>query len=128
MTETTKAVFVSYASEDGEAASRIANTLRAAGVEVWFDQSELRGGDAWDRQIRKQIRECALFVPIISAQSEARIEGYFRREWRLAVERTQDMADGTPFLVPVNIDNTHDASARVPDQFHHVHGRGFSMA
>ena len=121
MTETSKAVFVSYASEDGEAASRIASALRAAGLEVWFDQSELRGGDAWDRQIRKQIRECALFVPIISAQSEARIEGYFRREWRLAVERTQDMADGTPFLVPVNIDNTHDASARVPDQFHHVH-------
>ena len=74
MTETSKAVFVSYASEDGEAASRIASALRAAGLEVWFDQSELRGGDAWDRQIRKQIRECALFVPIISAQSEARIE------------------------------------------------------
>ena len=46
--------------------------LRAAGVEVWFDQSELVGGDAWDAKIRKQIAECALFVPVISAPSRRR--------------------------------------------------------
>lgn len=39
-------VFLSYASQDAEAAKRICEALRAAGVEVWFDQSELRGGDA----------------------------------------------------------------------------------
>jgi hypothetical protein len=40
------AVFVSYASEDAAAARRICEALRGAGIEVWFDQSELRGGDA----------------------------------------------------------------------------------
>lgn len=40
-----KAVFLSYASQDAEAARRIADAMRAFGVEVWFDQSELRGGD-----------------------------------------------------------------------------------
>ena len=84
------------------------DALRAAGIEVWFDQSELRGGDAWDQKIRQQIRECALFVPIISANTQSRLEGYFRREWRLAVDRTHDMADGKPFLVPVAIDDTPD--------------------
>jgi len=49
------AVFLSYASQDAEAAKRICDALRAAGIEVWFDQSELRGGDVWDRQIRQQI-------------------------------------------------------------------------
>ena len=43
------AVFLSYASQDAEAAQRICAALRAAGIEVWLDQSELRGGDAWDR-------------------------------------------------------------------------------
>jgi hypothetical protein len=43
-----KAVFLSYASQDADAARRICDALRATGVEVWFDQSELRGGDAWD--------------------------------------------------------------------------------
>ena len=35
------------------AAKRICEALRAAGIEVWFDQSELRGGDAWDRRQRR---------------------------------------------------------------------------
>jgi hypothetical protein len=73
-----KAVSLSYASEDSAAAERICAALRSAGTEVWFDQSELRGVDAWDRQIRTQIQTCALFVPIISAHSQARLEGYFR--------------------------------------------------
>ena len=66
MTEPSKAVFLSYASQDAEAARRICEALRAAGIEVWFDQSELRGGDAWDQKIRQQIRNCALFVPVMS--------------------------------------------------------------
>jgi hypothetical protein len=32
------------------------------------------------------------FIPVISATSERRDEGYFRREWSLAVDRTRDMA------------------------------------
>ncbi|MBS0396827.1 MAG: toll/interleukin-1 receptor domain-containing protein, partial [Proteobacteria bacterium] len=43
------AVFLSYASEDAPTAARIAEALRAAGIEVWFDQDELRGGDDWDQ-------------------------------------------------------------------------------
>ena len=113
----TQAIFLSYASQDADAARRICDALRAAGLEVWFDQSELRGGDAWDTSIKKQIKECALFVPIISANTEARLEGYFRLEWRLADQRTHLMAKGKPFLVPVVVDETKDAGARVPDSF-----------
>ena len=112
-----KAVFLSYASEDAETAGRIAEYLRGAGIEVWFDKSELRGGDAWDRQIREQIKECGIFVPLISANTDARSEGYFRREWNLAVNRMLDMADDQPFLMPVVIDDTPEAAARVPDRF-----------
>jgi TolB-like protein len=120
MSGVSNAVFLSYASQDAEAAERIAQTLRAAGIEVWLDQTELRGGEAWDRQIRKQIHDCALFVPVISAHSDARREGYFRREWKLAVDRTADMAEDVAFLLPVIIDTTPDATARVPDRFRDV--------
>jgi hypothetical protein len=115
-----KAVFLSYASQDAEAAKRICDALRAAGVEVWFDQSELVGGDAWDQKIRKQIKECALLIPIISANTQSRTEGYFRLEWRLADQRTHLMAKGRPFLLPVVIDDTRDADAHVPDSFTEV--------
>jgi TolB-like protein len=117
MTEPAKAVFLSYASQDAEAAQRICDALRAAGIEVWFDQSELRGGDVWDQKIRHQIRDCALFIPIISANTQARPEGYFRLEWRLADQRTHLMGRSRAFLVPVCIDNTPDLDADAPDSF-----------
>src|SRR5438105_10920763 len=117
MSDSAKAVFLSYASQDGAAARNICDALRTAGVEVWFDQSELRGGDAWDQKIRRQIKECALFVPMISANTQARLEGYFRLEWRLADQRSHLMAKGRPFLVPVVTDDTHDSEANVPDSF-----------
>lgn len=110
-------VFVSYASEDRKAAQTIRDALAAYGLEVWYDESGLDGGDAWDQKIRRQIRECDFFMPLISAQTEVRPEGYFRREWRLAVERTLDMADDHTFLLPVVIDGTAEAGARVPDKF-----------
>jgi TolB-like protein/Tfp pilus assembly protein PilF len=111
------AIFLSYASQDADAARRIADALRAAGIEVWFDQSELRGGDAWDQLIRRQIKDCALFVPIISASTDSRLEGYFRLEWKLAEDRSHLMARGKPFIVPVTIDATKEDNAHVPDAF-----------
>jgi TolB-like protein/tetratricopeptide (TPR) repeat protein len=84
---------------------------------VWLDQSELRGGDVWDQKIRRQIRECAIFIPIISASSQARLEGYFRLEWRLADQRTHLMAKSRAFLLPVCIDDTLESAAEVPESF-----------
>jgi len=120
----TGAVFLSYASEDFAAAERIATTLHTAGIEVWIDKSELRGGDAWDRSIRRQIKACALFIPVISRNTHARDEGYFRLEWRLAVERCQRMAADRAFLLPVVVDDTRDDDERVPDQFREVQWTG----
>ena len=73
-----------------------------------------------DAAIRTQIKTCALFVPIISSHSRARIEGYFRLEWKLAVDRSHLMAAERPFLVPVLIDETKEADARVPDRFRDI--------
>jgi TolB-like protein len=117
MTEPSKAVFLSYASQDAEAAQRICEALRAAGIEVWLDQSELRGGEAWDRKIRKEIHDCALFIPVISANAHARDEGYFRLEWKLAADRSHLMAPDKTFLLPVVIDHTLQTDERIPDRF-----------
>ncbi len=114
------AVFLSYASQDVETARRICEALRGAGIEVWFDQSELRGADVWDRKIRRQIRDCSLFIPLISSSTQERTEGYFRREWKLAVDRTHDMADHVAFLMPIVIEGISERDAHVPDAFFRV--------
>ena len=120
MNSANKAVFLSYASQDAMAAAEITRVLRAAGIEVWFDQSELRGGDAWDASIRRQIKACSLFIPVISRNTHAREEGYFRLEWKLAVDRSHLMATSRTFLLPVVIDDTGDDDDRVPDRFRDV--------
>jgi TolB-like protein/Tfp pilus assembly protein PilF len=120
VTELSHAIFLSYASEDAEAAQRICEALRAAAIEVWFDQSELRGGDAWDQSIRKQIKTCALFLPIISHTTHDRREGYFRLEWKLAIDRSHLMDANLTFLLPVVIDDTRDDDERVPERFREV--------
>src|SRR6478609_740767 len=113
-------VFISYASADRVAARALRDCLVEAGLEVWFDEEELGGREAWDTKIRNQIRTCTYFMPVISATTETRREGYFRREWRFAVERTLDIADDVMFLLPVVIDDTRDAGARVPEKFFSV--------
>jgi hypothetical protein len=120
VTEQGKAVFLSYASEDAGTALKLCNALRAASIEVWFDQSELRGGDTWDASIRRQIKNCALFLPIISWNTHERREGYFRLEWKLAVDRSHLMDAEMAFLLPVVIDDTKDNDERVPDRFREV--------
>ncbi len=120
VTEPSRAVFLSYASEDAQAAQRICEALRAAGIEVWFDQSELRGGDVWDQSIRKHIKTCALFLPVISQTTHDRREGYFRLEWKLAIDRSHLMDANLAFLLPVVIDDTRDDDERVPERFREV--------
>jgi hypothetical protein len=120
MTEPSHAVFLSYASQDAEPAQRICEALRAAGIEVFLDQSELRGGDVWDQKIRREIHECALFIPVISANTASRHEGYFRLEWNLADQRTHMMARNRVFVVPVCLDATPDAGADVPESCQRV--------
>jgi TolB-like protein len=119
-TSSRPSVFISYASADRGAARTLSATLEEAGLDVWLDEEELGGGEAWDAKIRNQIRTCTYFMPVISATTEERREGYFRREWRFAVERTLDLADDVMFLVPVVIDDTRDAGARVPEKFFSV--------
>lgn len=115
-----RAVFLSYASEDAAAVAQVRDGLEKAGIEVWLDQSELKGGDAWDAAIRKRIKDCTLFVPVVSAATEKRDEGYFRLEWKLAVDRSHLMAEDKAFLLPVSLDGTTQQSARVPDRFREV--------
>ena len=56
-------------------------------------------------------------IPIISKNTQERAEGYFRLEWKLAIDRSHLMSADRPFLVPVVIDHTREGDERVPDKF-----------
>ncbi len=117
MSEPGKTVFISVAPPDTDAASPIVAALRAAGIAVWFHPEDQRRRDESDTLIRRQIRTCTLFVPVISAQTQALHEGYFRLEWHLAEQRSQLMTKNRAFIVPVCLDATLEHEALVPDAF-----------
>jgi hypothetical protein len=119
------AIFISYASEDLIAAGRLAEGLRAAGLEVWFDKNALQVGDDWARSIRRGIERCSLFVPVISRQSlsEENRRRYFWREWNDAEDFARGMAPDEAFIVPMTIDDTRIDRAPLPDSFKRAQGK-----
>ena len=108
---------LSYAREDEPAARRLAEALRTADVPVNFGAYARDDSDDWENGVRRQVRECALFVPVVSAHTQARTEGYFRLEWHHAEQRSRLMARGRAFIVPVSVDGTAEAGAFVPEAF-----------
>lgn len=115
------AIFVSYTRENLAIAQRIVAALREAGLDIWLDLGKLQPGDSWDLKIKRNIEACSFFVALISRETDARQEGYFRREWNLAADRALNFADDVPFILPVTIDDTPAYMARVPERFRQAH-------
>jgi TIR domain/SIR2-like domain len=115
------AVFISYAREDLPSVQKIKAGLDAAGIKTWFDLERLESGDDYDRKIRRNIARCSFFIPVVSAATERRLEGYFRREWSYAIDRARNIAEGALFILPVCIDDTDGGAAQVPEKFRAVH-------
>jgi len=115
----TGAVFLSYASEDAAVVGKIKDALEGVGVDVFFDRDDLQSGDDWEAKLRRSIRQCSLFVPVVSRQTLVPGRRFFRIEWNLAVEEAQmaSFSDEEAFLVPVVIDDTGVAEADVPARF-----------
>ena len=64
---------------------------------------------------------CTIKSPIVSATTQRRLEGYFRREWSYAVDRARNIADGAVFILPICIDDVPESEALVPDRFKSLH-------
>jgi hypothetical protein len=118
-------VFVSYASEDLQAAERLRASLTGAGLDVWFDKRRLESGDPFWPIIKHYIASCDVFVPVISANSNKRDRGVFIREWNCALEALNDMDKATAsFIHPVFVDDTAKSSFTGFEDFHYARARG----
>jgi len=122
---TEETFFISYSRTDLAAARQIFAGLQKIGADVaWFDKSDLRPGDDWEQKIRNAINGCYLFLPLVSANTETREEGFFREEWTLAGERSRRI-QGRKFIIPIVVDRDYDGNAGrfhlVPESFLAAH-------
>jgi hypothetical protein len=115
------AIFISYSSDDVGAARKLFADLQDLGGDVaWFDKSALKPGDDWNQRLKSAVQRCGLFLPLLSANTERRMEGYFRLEWGEAAERSKRI-QGRKFIFPLVIDPDYTGGmkryALVPDAF-----------
>jgi hypothetical protein len=105
-------IFISYAREDSAAVQELREGLNAHGLTVWLDLEKLTAGAQFNPQIQQYITEdCCCFLAVISKNTEARREGFFRREWDFALDRARGIHFETQFIVPVVIDDTGEPRA-----------------
>lgn len=103
--------FISYSrATDLPAAEKLFESLNQQGVsenEIWFDRTALEPGQDFQNRILDGIRSCRYFLPLISSAADQFDEKFFRREWKLAVERSAAIA-GRDFVVPLIVDADYD--------------------
>ncbi|MBP5190739.1 MAG: toll/interleukin-1 receptor domain-containing protein [Bacteroidales bacterium] len=93
-------VFLSYCSKDFVIASRLFFMLQREGFAVWFDNTHLKGGDDYNRNIETAIGKSKVFVSLLTPSVAAdlaagKTDNYYNREWLMA------MQTGDKAFVPV---------------------------
>jgi hypothetical protein len=112
-------VFLSFSSDDRNDVRNIASSLEEAGIDVWFDETDIEKGVEWDPFIEDSLVRSTLFVAFVSSNTEKRRNEpkYFWREWNLAEKRLSYYPPGTKFILPVALDPVSPADAAGPRTF-----------
>ena len=76
-------IFISYSRKDIAFARRLAGDLEKAGYVVWWDITDLRGGDDWVRVIPEAIETSDFFIVVLSPHSTA--SEWVRKEYTQAL-------------------------------------------
>lgn len=116
-------VFISYKSSDLLFASELFCKLaREKGLNVWFDNVRLNGGDHYDNDIKEAIRRSKIFIAILSKdvskdleEEGEQINHYYTKEWRWASEK-KDL-----IILPLAIDG-YDLRSPQHQVFEHLMG------
>jgi len=115
------AIFLSYASEDQEAAKRVKAGLERYGCIVWYDRERLKPGGNWHNNLEDEVKEhCSLFLSVVSRVTEGSPFGYFHQERNWAAERQAMYSEGEEYYIPVVIDDSPLATQREPRVFRRV--------
>ena len=99
-------VFICHASEDKVEADRVADGLAGNGIDTWFDNDDLEGGNEWDALIRRTITQHVDYVVVLQSESLlSKDVGYVNREIELARDRQQEYRPPRRFIIPAVIDD-----------------------
>ncbi len=122
-------IFISYASEDFAIAEQIYMQLEELGGKgtAWFDKKKLRVGEDFDEIIKKRIKQCKRFMPLISKHVLTAEDRYVKKEWDFACKVYEiDRNSAGEYISPIIIDDTNPYNDNkenqlIPNEFKQKH-------
>ena len=101
--KTTPKAFLSYSHADKELATKLANTLRASGVDVWFDKWDILPGDSLIQKIFEEgLANADVFMVLVSKNSVN--SRWVRQELDVALVKR---IEGITRVIPVVVDGVN---------------------
>jgi len=116
-------IFLSYSWTDKPIIKKIKNEFEKCGVELFFDDDDLRNGENFTETISRYINDCDYILPLISENSISRKDSYvYEKEWTQAMYVEQFKKSSGLFregqdnyIRPYIIDKTDPKDNRIPN-------------
>lgn len=99
-----KSIFLSYAKEDEEKASKVYDILKKRGHKPWMDKRELVAGQDWKLEIQKAIEGSQYFVALLSKKSVGK-RGFVQKEISFALDVLGEIPIGQIYFIPVRLEH-----------------------
>lgn len=99
-----KSIFLSYAREDEDKASKVYDALKKRGHKPWMDKRELVAGQDWKLEIRRAIEQSQCFVALLSKKSVGK-RGFVQKEIRFALDVLGEIPPGQIYFIPVRLES-----------------------
>lgn len=117
-------IFLSYSWGDKSLIKKLKNEFEKSGVELFFDDDDLRNGDNFAESISDYINKCDYILPLISDNALSRTDSYvYGKEWTQAihVERFKKSSGlfkngQESYIRPYIIDDTLPTDDRIPEE------------
>ncbi len=96
-------VFLCHASTDKPKVRELYRYLKRRGINPWFDEEHLVGGQDWQVEIPKAIATSDAIIICLTKNSVDK-EGYIQKEIKFALDKALEMPEGRIFLIPVKFE------------------------
>ncbi|MBN8656597.1 MAG: TIR domain-containing protein [Anaerolineae bacterium] len=96
-------VFLCHASTDKPKVRELYRYLKKRGIQPWFDEEDLVGGQDWQVEIPKALATSDAIIICLTKNSIDR-EGYIQKEIKFALDKALEMPEGRIFLIPVKFE------------------------
>jgi hypothetical protein len=98
-------IFLCHSSEDKPAVRSLYSRLRSENFEPWLDEESLVGGQDWELEISRAVRNADIVLVCLSQESVNK-SGFVQREIKSALDVADEQPEGRIFIIPLRLDQS----------------------